>query len=147
MIARTLIGTILLLAMAGAQATMYKWKDAQGNTQFGEFPPAGVEAEMMKPPPPPATTGPAEPSLQDRVKALDEKQSMEKEKARVEQLEQDRADRIKKNCENARQTVQVLGRGGNHLYGMPDGSYQRFNAEERQQRIDESKKYIAENCN
>lgn len=146
MIARTLISTLLLLAMAGANAGMYKWKDAQGNTQFGEFPPAGVDAEQMKPPPPPATNPGKGPSLEDRVKALDAQESADKEKALVEKEEKEKAAQKKQNCENARQNAELLQRGGNRLYQMPDGSYKRFNAEESQKRVEESKKFIAENC-
>ena len=147
MIARTLISTVLLLTMAGANAGMYKWKDQQGNTQFGEFPPAGVEAEQMKPPPPPATPPSTKgPSLEDRVKALDARESSEKEKALIEKEEQERAAQNKQNCDNARETTKLLERGGNRVYQMPDGSYKRFNAEESQKRIEDSKKYIAEHC-
>ncbi len=145
MIARTLISTVLLLAMAGAHAAMYKWTDEQGNTQFGQFPPAGVEAEQMKPPPPPATA-PKGSSLQDRVKALDAQQSIEKENALIEKQEQEKAAQIKQNCESARENAKLLERGGNRVYQMPDGSYQRFNAEESQKRVEDAKKYIKENC-
>ena len=147
MITRTLIGIILLLAMAGAHATMYKWTDEQGNTQFGQFPPAGVNAEKMKAPRAPASSpGTTGPSLQDRVKALEERKSSEKEKALLEKEEQERNAQNKKSCENARESIKLLERGGNRVYRMPDGSYKRFNAEESQKRIEKSKKFIADHC-
>ncbi len=146
MIARTLIATLLLLATTGAQATMYKWKDAHGNTQFGQFPPAGVEAQRLKEPRAPATSPDKGPSLQERVKALEERQGKAREKALTQKQEKERAANLKQNCENAREISRLLQRGGNRMYRMPDGSYKRFNAEESQKRIDEAKKFTAENC-
>jgi hypothetical protein len=138
---------MLLLAMAGAQAAMYKWKDEHGNTQFGQFPPAGVEAERMKASPAPASSsGKNSPSLQDRVKALEEKQGQDKEKAQMEKEEKERAAQLKQNCDNARKTVQLLERGGNRRYRMPDGTVKRLDDNETRRRIDESKKYLKENC-
>jgi len=148
MITRTLIGAMLVLAMAGAHATMYKWKDAQGQVQFGQFPPAGVDAERIKTPHAPHARPPASagPDLQERVRALEARKAAEQEKAQAEQQRREQAARVKQNCENARLTIQRLGRGGNRRYRMPDGSYQRFNAEESRKRIEESRKYIKENC-
>lgn len=147
MFTRTLIGTILLLAMAGAHATMYKWKDAQGNTQFGQFPPAGVEAQRMKAPRAPASSpGKTGPSLQDRVKALEEKQGKDQEKAQAAEKEQKHAEKQKQQCENAHKIVTMLERGGNRRYRMPDGSVKHIDENETRRRIDESKKYIKENC-
>ena len=147
MFTRTLIGTILLLAMAGAHATMYKWKDAQGNTQFGQFPPAGVEAQRMKAPHAPASSpGKTGPSLQDRIKALEEKQGKDQEKAQAAEKEQERAEKQKQQCENAHKIVTMLERGGNRRYRMPDGSVKRVDENDARRRIDQSKKYIKENC-
>ena len=147
MLARTLIGTILLLAMAGAHATMYKWKDAQGNTQFGQFPPAGVEAQRMKAPRAPASSpAKAAPSLKDRLKALEEKQDKDQEKAQAAKEEQKRAEQQKQQCENARKTVTLLGRGGNRRYRMPDGSVRHLDENETRRRIDESKQYLKKYC-
>lgn len=146
MIVRTLIGSILLLAMAGAQAAMYKWKDEHGNTQFGQFPPSGVEAERMKAPRAPAPSGQSGPSLQDRVKALEEKQGQDRENAQMKKEEKERAAQLKQNCDNARKTIQLLERGGNRRYRMPDGTVKRLDEKETRRRIDESRKYLKENC-
>ncbi|MDX1593892.1 MAG: DUF4124 domain-containing protein [Gammaproteobacteria bacterium] len=50
------IAIALLIAMAGAglaSAAAYRWTDAAGNVQYGDRPPAGVEATRLAPPPPP----------------------------------------------------------------------------------------------
>lgn len=147
MIIRTLISTILLLAMTGAQAAMYKWTDEHGNVQFGQFPPPGAEAEQMKPPPPPASRPDSNrPTLQERVKALEEHKAEEQEQAAAAQQEREKAAQIEQNCKNARESIKNLELGGNRLYRMPDGTFKRFDEAEKQRRINKSKKYIAENC-
>ncbi len=147
MIIRTLISTILLLAMTGAQAAMYKWKDEQGNVQFGQFPPAGVNAEQMKPPPPPASRPDSNrPTLQERVKTLEEHKAEERKQTAAAQQEREKAAQIEQNCKNARESIKHLELGGNRLYRMPDGTFKRFDAEEKQRRINKSRKYITENC-
>ena len=47
MIRTTLLALGLTLAATAAQAAMYKWTDASGNVQYGQFPPAGVQAERI----------------------------------------------------------------------------------------------------
>lgn len=48
---------LLILATGTANAELYKWKDAQGNTVYGDTPPHNVKAEIVTPPP--LTTYPA----------------------------------------------------------------------------------------
>lgn len=45
---------VLLLAMAAAQAGIYKWQDAEGNTHYGDSPPPGVAVPASQAP----STGP-----------------------------------------------------------------------------------------
>lgn len=42
---------LLLLPAASASADLYKWKDEQGNTVYGDNPPKHVKAERLTPPP------------------------------------------------------------------------------------------------
>ena len=43
----TLVALALTLATASAHAAMYKWTDQNGNVQYGQFPPTGVQAERI----------------------------------------------------------------------------------------------------
>src|SRR5690242_7554447 len=48
---RRLIAVAAALAFsAGAWAQMYKWKDANGRTRYGDTPPPGVDATRIKGP-------------------------------------------------------------------------------------------------
>ncbi len=144
---RSLLGTLLLLAASQAQAAMYKWTDAQGQVQFGQFPPPGVAAEPVKPPPPPASRPPTErPDVQERLRALEERKQQERERETEAREKREQAALVEQNCRNARASIRLLETGGNRLYRMPDGSVTRMDDQERQRRMNESKKYLAEHC-
>jgi hypothetical protein len=68
----------LMLATGSAGATLYKWTDANGNVQYGEFPPAGSKAERLKAAPAPASTTPGK-SLQQQVEEMEKRQETEKQ--------------------------------------------------------------------
>lgn len=50
------LAALVLLSIAGfsGAANVYRWTDANGQTHFGEQPPAGVDSDWVPPPPPPA---------------------------------------------------------------------------------------------
>ena len=144
---RLTISIALLAAVLAfpASAAMYKWKDADGNTQYGQFPPSGVNAAPMKSEPAPKSA-PARKPLQDQVKDLD-KQLEEQESAKAEAAaKQQNAEIRKQNCANARKNITQLGYGGNRLAQMPDGSYQRLSEKEKQAKIKKNQDAIKEFC-
>lgn len=140
-----IIALALVLATTPATAAMFKWSDANGKVQYGEFPPAGVNAERVNaaraPKNPPAT-----PSLQQRVEAMEKQQAAEQqgkdEAARKQQVAANR----KLNCENARKNIEQLNYGGNRLMRAPDGTYQRLDEQQRQQQIEKNQQAITEFC-
>jgi hypothetical protein len=135
----------LMLATGSAGATLYKWTDANGNVQYGEFPPAGSKAERLKAAPAPASTTPGK-SLQQQVEEMEKRQETEKQhKTEAAQKQQDAANR-KINCENARSNIQRLNYGGNRLVHMPDGSYQRLDEKQKQEQIEKNQQAIKEFC-
>jgi len=140
--------TIALLAAVlafPASAAMYKWKDAHGNTQYGQHPPAGVNATPMKSEPAPKSA-PARKSLQDQVKELDEqREQQESAKADAAAKKQNAVIR-KQNCENARNNITRLGYGGNRLARMEDGSYERLSEKQKQEKIKKNQGAIKEFC-
>ena len=48
-----LLFVMLVLAVATIGATIYKWVDEKGVTQYSEIPPSGKKAEKVDMPPPP----------------------------------------------------------------------------------------------
>ncbi|HHJ13541.1 MAG TPA: DUF4124 domain-containing protein [Gammaproteobacteria bacterium] len=149
-----LSGLFLALALGSAQAAMYKWTTADGSVQFGDFPPPGVDATYISGPrtPLPDTedeatqSGNATRDVVERARALDARKQSEAERAAAAKEKQEREAEQARQCENAHRTVELLSRGGNRRYQLPDGSIRRFDEAETQRRIQQSRDYIRENC-
>jgi len=144
---RPTITITLLMALLAlpASAAMYKWNDANGETRYGQFPPAGVNATRIKADADPKSA-PARKPLEEQVKELDKQ--MEQQKAAKEEAAaktQNAAIR-KQNCENARSNVDQLHYGGHRLAEMPDGSYERLTEEQKQEMIKKNQEAIKEFC-
>jgi len=141
-------GSLLLALSATASASqVYKWVDAQGNTHFGAQPPQGQEATSVNtgvaPPKPAAAPAPLptlpKPGAVDdpAQKAIDEKVKKE-----VADNEEKRA----KYCEVTRTNLAQL-QNNPRLTTEENGQVRRLTEEERQAKIAESQKGIADNCN
>lgn len=128
-----------------ATAAMYKWTDADGHVQYGQYPPAGVDAKPMKAAPAPRSA-PAREPLDQQIKALDKQLDAQKEQQAKAEEEKQNEENRKINCQNAKKNIGELNRGGHRLMHMPDGSYRRFTEEERQAEIAKNKKAIDEFC-
>ena len=144
---RPTIMITLLMAMLSlpASAAMYKWNDANGKTQYGQFPPAGVNATRIKSDADPKSA-PARKPLEEQVKELDKQ--MEQQKAAKEETaaKKQNAEIRKQNCENARSNITQLGYGGHRLAHMPDGSYERLSEDKKQEMVKKNQDAIKEFC-
>jgi hypothetical protein len=106
---------------AGAAAQMYKWKDANGRTRYGDTPPPGVDATRMRGPSsyaPPAAAGDAKNGKGDKKdKPLTPEQAFEKrQKERAdadEKSAKERAEAESKrvNCEQAQAQLRSIDSG------------------------------------
>jgi hypothetical protein len=138
-----LTGTLMLaLSTAAMAGQIYKWVDDKGVTHFGAQPPQGQQATTINtatPPPSPAPSTPA-PSVQEQ---LDPEQAAIDKKVKEEVAKQE-AER-KQYCETARTNLAQLE--NNPRVRIEDaGEVRRIGEDERQERITELKKSIAENC-
>jgi len=144
---RMIITSSLLLAMsATAMASqVYKWVDAQGVTHFSAQPPQGQQATSVNTsvaPPKPAQ--PAEPKTTPTFESIaDPEQAAIDEKVKQEVAAKEAE--LKKYCENVRTNLAQL-ENNPRLRTEVDGEVRRLTEEERQQRIGDAKKAIAENC-
>ena len=138
-------GSLLLALSATASAQVYKWVDAQGNTHFGAQPPEGQDATKINTSaaqpkaaaPAPATAAPLPSPTEDPAqKAIDEK--VKKEVAESE------AQRVK-YCEAVRTHLAQL-QNNPRLMVEVNGEKRRFTEEERQSKIAEDQKAIADTC-
>lgn len=144
---RMMITSSLLLAMsATAMASqVYKWVDAQGVTHFSAQPPQGQEATSIN-----TATPPPKPVVAEEKKAAptfesiaDPEQAAINEKVKQEVVAKE-VER-KKYCEHVRTNLAQL-QNNPRLRMEVDGEMRRLSEEERQSRISESQKAIADNC-
>lgn len=102
----------------------------------------------MAPPPPPAesTEGARKEveRLQEQLDSLAEARNKKKQaRKKAEQEGKIKAEK----CNMANTNLKAIKeRPPNTLWGMPDGTYQRFTVEERQEKIDRFNAIIKENC-
>lgn len=142
----TIVSIIMTLSSTTAGAAMYKWIDADGSTQYGQYPPAGVQADRIHVSPPPASQPQAVPSPQQRLKELEKQQQKQAENEAEAAAEKQKAANIKQDCEIAKKNLAGLQLGGHRLTRLPDGSYTRLSEEERLERVAEAEKHIKEYC-
>ena len=137
-----LTATLMLALSTTAMASqVYKWVDDQGVTHFGAQPPQGQEATTINTAAPPrqAPSTPV-PSTEEQ---LDPEQAIIDKKVKKDVAKQE-ADR-KQFCETARNNLAQLEI--NPRVRIEDGGeLRRISEDERQERITELKKSIAENC-
>lgn len=139
---RSLIASALIVLMSTPvmAAQVYKWVDAQGVTHFGAQPPEGQQATSVN-----TTIAPAPaviPAKLPQVGVDEEQQAIdEKVKKEVAAKEAER----KQYCEKMRTNLAQL-ENNPRLREEVNGEVRRLDENERQKRIAEAKKAIAENC-
>lgn len=138
-----LTGTLMLALSTTAMASqIYKWVDDKGVTHFGAQPPQGQESTTINTaaPPPRSTSSAPSPSVEEQ---LDPEQAAIDKKVKEDVAKQE-AER-KQFCETARTNLAQLE--NNPRVRVEDaGEVRRLGEDERQERITELKKSIAENC-
>lgn len=144
---RMMITSSLLLAMsATAMASqVYKWVDAQGVTHFSAQPPQGQDATSVN-----TAAPPPKPAVAEEKKAAPTFESIaDPEQAAIdEKVKQDIAAKEaerKKYCADVRTNLSQL-ENNPRVRTEVDGEVRRLSEEERQSRISEAQKAIAENC-
>jgi hypothetical protein len=136
---RTLLFTLLIgLSPWCMAAQIYKWVDAQGVTHFDAQPPPGQPSTTLQTPsssPPKPAAMPGSGALGDQ-KAIDDK---------VKKQVADQQAQLKQFCEQARTNLAQL-QNNPRLREEVEGQMRRLDDAQRQERIVEAKKQIAENC-
>lgn len=144
---RMIITSSLLLAMsATAMASqVYKWVDAQGVTHFSAQPPQGQEATSINTAVPAAKRAASEaPKPAPTFESIaDPEQAAIDEKVKQDVAAKE-AER-KKYCEDVRTNLAQL-QNNPRLRMEVDGEVRRLSEDERQARISETQKSIADNC-
>lgn len=135
--------SVLLTLSTGATAgQIYKWVDAQGNVHFGSQPPEGQEASAVNPNiSQPKLNSPPKSTTTDSSNTTSQEKIDEKVKEDVAKREAER----KKFCETVRTNLSQM-QNNPRIRIEEKGELRRLTEEERQARIAESEKAIAEHC-
>lgn len=140
----SLVLAIFLIPSGVCAENVYRWVDEHGQLHFGDHPPAGVQAEVVPPALPP---GPAEAQrqLQDYVRTLEVQEAEQAKEAEWQRASQALQAARKTDCEASRVRRERLEKPRQLQY-QPDGSTRRLTEEERQARIADTEKRIADVC-
>jgi hypothetical protein len=103
---RGYLALCLLLFSSLADATIYKWQDANGEVHYGQTPPTDADATLIKPHVAPSSSAAQE---QNDVKQLEKKFQTEQEKQLAAQ------EKAKKDAENEKARAQNCEEAKTHL--------------------------------
>ena len=168
----TALAVALLLAVASTAAwsAAYRWKDADGNTVYGDQPPTGATAERLTaPPPPPLLPEPtatpqaeaeAAPATEGGAAAAaegggSESATAKQPSAEAQQVDAERrarearqnAEAKRRNCEAARSNLATLQNPKPLRLKQEDGATRRVDDAERARMVRETQAKIREYCN
>lgn len=131
-------GLLIGLSPLCMAAQIYKWVDAQGVTHFDAQPPSGQQATVVVTPSPPA----AKPAASLNSDTIGDQQTIDK---RVKTQVAEQQTELKVFCEQARTNLAQL-RNNPQLREEVEGELRRLDDTQRQDRIGETQKQIADNC-
>lgn len=148
MAARITLALLLALAPFSApQAKLYKWVDKDGNVTYSQQKPSDVKAETVK------LRGVQNISSEQAKERLDsltdkaETQRKDREfQATTTAESQQRDERMKKNCETARQNLRVLKAGVRIKSTDPKAGGGFLTEEQKAAQLAQAKKNIEDNC-
>lgn len=135
-------------APAPADARIYKWTDADGNTVYSQQPPpSGVKAEQVDEAPPPSEDPEAAmESLRERADAFDERREDRQKSDEEREAAAEREKRQKEVCEQLRENLRVLQTNNQVREQGEDGEYKMLPEEQRQARIESTRERIENEC-
>jgi hypothetical protein len=149
---RSFFFAVAMLALATTPPlladTIYKWVDATGTVHYGERPPEGVDAELV------TVTSARSSGAEDPYAASREAQAAQKEvnaermveaSAAYEQQQQEQA-RMEAACAAQKSRLEQLIPRSKILLQNPDGTSRMLGDQERLDMIEESQKFVDENC-
>lgn len=162
----TVLATALALACGLAQAQAYRWIDKDGKVRYGDVPPPGIKATPMRAPaggsapPPPAASASApaskDPAAKDAKKgpltpaeqeqAYRERQAKAKEDKEKADKAQAESEQYKQACASAQEGLRGYERGGRITSINAQGETVFLDDAEREARMAQMRKTIAETC-
>jgi hypothetical protein len=133
-------GILLLCAVAGAQAKVYKWVDVRGHVHYSETPPRDGRATEIRVAPAPSARDAAEPAADTAVEPAKTDSTGETPDDSAKN------DAFKQNCEIARGNLKVLENPAIRRFREEGKEPVYYTDEQRQARIEEAKRMVAAFC-
>lgn len=130
----------MTMGLSAHAAQIYKWVDAQGVTHFDATPPAGQPAnpvDLQQPPLTGSVATPTVPEADAQQRAIDDKV---KKEIKVNEAKRSAM------CEVMRTNLAQLRNNPRVREPVVGGGFKRLNEDERQVRITEAEKTIADYC-
>ncbi|MDR3323913.1 MAG: DUF4124 domain-containing protein [Zoogloeaceae bacterium] len=152
---RLILPVLCVLALAlPAQAEVYKWKDASGNTVISDTPQPGA-GKPVKPvegvTPAASAEGAAAnatpKSVADQELELKKRQQEQKEAADKADKDKVAADAKKANCDRAKQHLTLMQSGERAKRMLENGQTEYISDQQRQQEIETARRSMQANCN
>jgi hypothetical protein len=138
---------VIMLATHAMAAGIYKWVDDQGQVHFTQTPPPNRQAEAVKPPSAPVSEEEAKRQLESLTGQGDTQRKDREFKATAAGEAKEREERLKKNCESARQNKRVLEASDRRVQVKDkDGAPRFIDDKERAAKLAESEKQIKDFC-
>jgi hypothetical protein len=153
---------LLILATSAGAQTVYRWKDASGQTHYSQTPPTTGQYDVMQggrapssslsaaATPAPAAPAPSAASEQreKEKKFIEDAEAARKAKAAAKEKEKTAKAEKDQRCKAAREMAQFLEeRTARRLVTKADdGNYARMNEDEFMKKLDAAKKDEATNC-
>jgi hypothetical protein len=131
-------GLMLALSPLCMAAQIYQWVDAQGVTHFDAQPPRDQPATTIVTP----TSHPGRSGTGAHNGAIGDQQAIDKS---VKKQVSEQQNQLKAFCEQARTNLAQL-QNNPRLREEVDGQMRRLDGSQRQERIDETQRQIADNC-
>jgi len=146
-------GIASALALTGAHAQIYQWKDSAGRTVVSDTPPSGNgsrEARVIGDQPPVTKGGAAAETANKTLaeKDLDfkKRQQEARDKAAKDAKEQEAEASRKDSCERARRTLAALEANQPMATLDEKGQRQVLDSAQRQQEMERARQFVAESC-
>ncbi|NOX08491.1 MAG: DUF4124 domain-containing protein [Gammaproteobacteria bacterium] len=142
-----LLGCLLLLLLSPAQATIYKWVDNEGTTQYTQAPPIGRASTIVpRPVPSDISSEEARTSLLKAQQKLKEWSQQRKEKKLQQKIDIVKQEQLIQQCRQARIDLANLGNAARQRFRTAEGEYVRLSEEQRRRLRQQLRDKIEKNC-
>ena len=138
--------TILLLPCGAALGEVFRWVDDNGRVHYTDKPPPGQgeRVEVTTSPEPPAATASDRDQNRQRLLRMYERERQERKTAKAQQ-DKDRAE-LKRNCDEAADTLRRYLSGGVLYEIKPDGSRRFFSAAAKDREVADLRNALQRHC-